>query len=100
MRTTATCPKCSGKKIVVTELRHPASETGRIVPIPVAACEARSLFGLGDDVVGRFESWICAACGYTEFYAKDFGDVDKLAAKHSDDVRIVDGTIPARGPFR
>ena len=48
MRTTATCPKCSGKKLIVVHERGFLRDT---------------------KVIGRFESWICAACGYTEFYA-------------------------------
>jgi len=94
MRTTATCPKCSGKKIVVTELRVARPSVSRI---PAAAYDVA--WRLPEEA-GGFESWICAACGYTEFYAKDLGDVDRLAAEHPKDVRIVDGTIAARGPFR
>jgi hypothetical protein len=49
---------------------------------------------------GSFESWSCAACGFTELYAKDLGDVDALAAQYPADVRIVDGNVPAKGTFR
>jgi predicted nucleic-acid-binding Zn-ribbon protein len=103
MRTTATCPKCSGKKIVVTELRHTnnVGEVGeRIDAIPVVGIRVRRSLTWDTKVVGTFESWICAACGYTELYAKDLGDVDKLAAERPTDVRIVDAAVPARGPFR
>jgi predicted nucleic-acid-binding Zn-ribbon protein len=103
MRTTATCPKCSGKKIVVTDLCEVRDNKG--VPIPVLVGTIRmSIMGKTIDAgkagIGSFESWICAACGYTEFYAKDLGDVDALAAARPDAVRIVDSTLPARGPFR
>jgi predicted nucleic-acid-binding Zn-ribbon protein len=79
MRTTATCPKCSGKKLIVVHERGFLRDT---------------------KVIGRFESWICAACGYTEFYAKDLADVDALASQWPEDVRIVDSTVPRTGPFR
>jgi predicted nucleic-acid-binding Zn-ribbon protein len=103
MRTTATCPKCSGKKIVVAELRHTnnVGEIGeRIDAIPVVGFRVRRSLTWDTRVVGAFESWICVACGYTELYAKDLGDIDELAAERPDDVRIVDGTLPALGPFR
>jgi predicted nucleic-acid-binding Zn-ribbon protein len=98
MRTTATCPKCSGKKIVVTDLRYVDHGEGWIATdrIPAVAYDVQGRA----KSFGRFESWICAACGYTEFYAKDLGDVDKLTAERPEDVRIVDATVPARGPFR
>jgi predicted nucleic-acid-binding Zn-ribbon protein len=50
--------------------------------------------------IGTFESWICAACGYTEFYAKDLHDLERFAAEQPNDIRIVDAASPARGPFR
>jgi predicted nucleic-acid-binding Zn-ribbon protein len=98
MRTTATCPKCSGKKIVVTELRSVAlaERWSAARPIPAVAYDVKA----SAESVGGFESWICAACGYTEFYAKDLGDVDALAARRPEDVRIVDSTVPSKAPFR
>jgi hypothetical protein len=54
----------------------------------------------GGRAFGRFESWICAACGYAELYAQGLGDVDRLAAERPKDVRIIDGTVPTKGPFR
>jgi predicted nucleic-acid-binding Zn-ribbon protein len=92
MRTTATCPKCSGKKIVVTEPCYIAGEYRMPRGLhPVVA---------GGRAFGRFESWICAACGYTELYALDLGDVDRLAEERPKDVRIIDSTVPTKGPFR
>jgi predicted nucleic-acid-binding Zn-ribbon protein len=96
MRTTATCPKCSGKKILVAELRDDTGDfPHRARPVPVVAWNVGPI-----STIGRFESWICAACGYTEFYAKDLGDVDELAAQLPNDVRIVDSASPKKGPFR
>jgi predicted nucleic-acid-binding Zn-ribbon protein len=104
MRTTATCPKCSGKKIIVTDLRHTHYSARRgesLETIPAVSVAVRGFFG-GTRVCGGFESWICAACGYTEFYAKDLDldDVDRLAAQWPEDIRIVDSAAPKRGPFR
>jgi predicted nucleic-acid-binding Zn-ribbon protein len=101
MRTTATCPKCSGTKIVVDELRQIAPGVNAR-PVPALAWETNSgpLGAPEVKQVGSFEAWICAACGYTEFYAKYLWDIDKLAAERPDDVRIVHGINPQRGPFR
>ena len=101
MRTTATCPKCSGKKIVVAELRQPFPGTiARLIPALALNTMPEPSDALVVKKVGGFESWICAACGYTEFYAKDLGDVDRLAVEHPEHVRIVDATVHERGPFR
>lgn len=101
MPTTAACPKCSGKKLIVAELRDvqvPSEGPVRAYTIPAIGFNA-GLFSEAK-TLGSFESWICAACGYTEFYAKDLGDVDELAAQHPADVRIVDSTDQTKGPFR
>ncbi len=100
MRTTGTCPKCSGKKIAVVELRQKDRTEGPAA-IPVVGIRLSGLqLWSGFKFSGRFESWICAACGYTELYAKDLGDVDALAAQYPEDVRIVDSAVPVMGPFR
>jgi predicted nucleic-acid-binding Zn-ribbon protein len=103
MRTTATCPKCSGKKVIVAELRHRNAiddNMERIDRVPVVGFVVPGFLTTTINFLGRFESWICAACGYTEFYAKDLGDVDALAAKCPEEVRIVDSAAPKKGPFR
>jgi hypothetical protein len=73
-------------------------------PIPVLAFEAVTRGFLGSDreqkALGGFESWTCAACGYTELYAKNLGDVDALAAQWPDHARIVDSSKTSAGPFR
>jgi hypothetical protein len=48
--------------------------------------------------VGRFEA-TCHACGYTEFYARDFAQVfAHLASNPASGVRFVDTSVPAQGP--
>jgi predicted nucleic-acid-binding Zn-ribbon protein len=88
MRTSNTCPKCSGRKLVVAGPRY-SNEHGWFL-IPVIPEGSR----------GYYESWTCAACGYTEFYAMALSDVDEIAAQYPDVVRIVESGEPSRGPYR
>jgi hypothetical protein len=104
MRTTATCPKCSGKKMMVVDVRqNPADPRNQLVPaiaaLPVIAFNAKQWLASAPRMLGRFEAWICIACGFTELYAEDLGaiDVEELAAQYPDDVRIVDGAAGRRG---
>jgi predicted nucleic-acid-binding Zn-ribbon protein len=98
MRTTATCPKCSGKKLFVAKLESAgSSEVGYRRGLSTFAIPAVLIKGTA---VGHFESWICAACGYTELYAEDLDKVARLAEKWPDQVRIVDTTNAEGGPFR
>lgn len=105
MRTTAKCPKCSGEKFLVGELKsvdtrgESATEDHPLVPAMAYVAEAKGWLGGGRQKRGRFESWICTACGYTEFYANDLGDLDEIAAQKYEGLRVVDGT-KARSPFR
>lgn len=83
------CPKCACTKIyVVDEVRQAdLSSSNGIYPLNV------STFALAADelgvrtgnqhrtTVGTFEAWICASCGLTEWYAKDFAETfDRILA--------------------
>jgi predicted nucleic-acid-binding Zn-ribbon protein len=49
---------------------------------------------------GRFEAWVCADCGFTEWYAKNANEaLAQMAAIPNCGVRLID-TTPQRGPFR
>jgi predicted nucleic-acid-binding Zn-ribbon protein len=102
MRTTATCPKCSGKKMMVVDLRQYPGESLTLRRIPVVAFHVKQWLLSVPSALGRFEAWICVGCGFTELYAEDLGDVDveELAAQYPDYVRIVDAAVSERGPFR
>src|SRR5262245_11168854 len=53
--------------------------------------------------VGTFEAWVCANCGFTEWYAKDVNDTLAELAKHPETgIRLVDASNSqgTRGPFR
>jgi ribosomal protein S27AE len=42
--------------------------------------------------VGRYETWICAQCGYTEWYAMDHEQLlERLSHVPGSGVRVVEG---------
>ena len=96
MRTHHRCPKCQGAKLYVCENRQPDRQytTGYIPFCVVAANEPRN----ARTVVGTYETWICATCGYTEWFAKDVESLERLSAVTGSGVRIVqsDGQTPYR----
>jgi predicted nucleic-acid-binding Zn-ribbon protein len=105
MRATQTCPKCAGKRFVVTdEFRHPEPNDG------VCRLPALTLYEPERDdnpegrwvrkTAGSFESWICLGCGYTELYAKGLDGIEALARKHPERSRIVDTEHSEQGPYR
>jgi predicted nucleic-acid-binding Zn-ribbon protein len=107
MRTNARCPKCSGTKLFVCENTQPDWDSSNVVhPFHVTTVE-RSTDETGAregsryrSHVGRYETWICAACGFTEWYAKDAQALlDKLASIPRTGVRVVGGDAPRR-PYR
>ena len=100
MRSTQQCPKCSGQKFAVTEeFKTPHCDSPfrlqSFHPIAVMTRNGNDWEGLG-----KFSAWICLGCGYTEFYARNLGNVVDLAQKYPDQLRIIDAEPPQRGPFR
>ena len=97
MRSTQTCPKCGGHKFAVSaEFRQPdAFSLTR--PFP-----AISFVGIHQQVItsGRFEAWICLACGFTELYAYGSDNLEALAKQYPDHLRIVDARPHEKGPYR
>jgi predicted nucleic-acid-binding Zn-ribbon protein len=94
MRATQTCPKCAGKKFAVTsEFQVPnITYAGGRNTLPAIAVEGGGF--------GRFTTWICIRCGYTEFYAYGCEDIEAIAKQHPDRLRIVDAGSPEQGPYR
>jgi predicted nucleic-acid-binding Zn-ribbon protein len=98
MRSTQTCPKCAGKKFAVnSEFRFPdhqsSNGTDALPAITLANGSTRR-------TLGRFETWICVGCGYTEFYAYGAEDLEALARVHPEHLRIVDAEPRGQGPYR
>jgi predicted nucleic-acid-binding Zn-ribbon protein len=69
MKATGRCPKCSERDVLVVDV------TDQI--------ESADVVGLSQD------AYVCGACGYVEFYARDV-----------DAVRRVARSVATRSPFR
>jgi len=105
MRHSHTCPKCSGKKLLVnSQVRMPeygtANATGPMPALTLSDVSKRDAEGYcrsDRHVVGRVEAWICVGCGYTEHYTQGLGNKERLAqlaAQYPQLVRIVDASAP------
>jgi hypothetical protein len=88
MKSTQTCPKCSGKKIAVIA----KVEDEDSVAIP--------LVRLSRQGYGHYESWVCVACGYAEFYALGADVLEPIAKQSPHQVRIIDADPGYQGPYR
>lgn len=76
------------------------SETAEGVALPVVPHQKGSAgrFSLGRvSPQGRFNLWLCEACGYSELWAED---VAGLRHDPEAGVRLIDNTPDAEGPFR
>jgi len=91
---------------VSNELRQPnqhsVNGTHPIVAVTLNYEPAKTFLGSGNrPELGRFETWICLACGYTELYAHGLPvNVEAIAEQHPDQLRVVDAEPPERGPYR
>jgi len=109
MRTSQQCPKCQSRKLfVVDPVRLPVRELNdpgnpvqgtRVVPTTAAVT-----CGVVKTVIeaGRIEAWVCAECGYLEYYAKNASSsLWELAQKPAQTgVRYLDGSPDTGTPFR
>lgn len=113
MRNSGHCIKCKGQSLWVVDRAHqPDHESSNLAwPLAVTSYGTSGTFGATGVVppgqcasflpnerridVGSFQVIICAACGYTEWYAYD---IERL--KDIPGVRLV-GPNPAKGgPYR
>jgi predicted nucleic-acid-binding Zn-ribbon protein len=108
MRHTLTCPKCSSRKLFYIEQIRYSIGDRQCQPLPVTSDwtkAAGSWFPSQTDA-GFFEAWVCAQCGFTEWYAREalealhemakrYGATDKPQSA----VRFVDAEVD-KGPFR
>ncbi|MGK3990109.1 hypothetical protein WME99_44105 [Sorangium sp. So ce136] len=106
MRATRQCPKCGGSKLYVCENRQPDEQSSntilcfRVATVPVSAKTVGTKQGTPHRTeVGAFQTWICAACGFTEWYALDpEALLGKLAAMPGSGVQVLD--TPPPKPYR
>lgn len=76
------------------------SEYNRGVELPVVAYQpdkGNFVFVTKNTPRGCFDLWVCAACGYTEFWARELSGL-----KHNpgNGVHLIDTTPEPEGPFR
>jgi predicted nucleic-acid-binding Zn-ribbon protein len=94
MKKTLTCPKCDGRQILhVDQMKLPSYGQGAIgakpYPVPITVQQS---FWRGTQAIGAFETFICRACGYTEWYA---GDPAAIPVDEASGIRLLDNSPKA-----
>ena len=97
MRSTQTCPECSGKRFLVMPKLQVISQRGTGIAHALVVNK-----GWSGEHSGTFETWTCLGCGYTALYASgiDLTRLDELCREFPEQVRVVDATPPKQGPYR
>ena len=106
MRTSSKCPKCEGTKIFVCENKQPDHQYQNsivrfsVTTVATAGHGILSKEGNEDRTpVGFYETWICAGCGYTEWYAKDPENLlERLSKIRDSGVSVL--SAPPAAPYR
>ena len=105
MRDTTTCPKCKGRRIWRIEQVHTEGEAlgGKPLRMLVEREMPRrdgttGFFGGATEYVsvGLFDLFVCARCGFAEWYAHHFED---LFPSPEHGVHLLDGEAPG-APYR
>jgi predicted nucleic-acid-binding Zn-ribbon protein len=106
MRTSETCPKCGSRKIyVVDDVHHAHPEHGYPMRFRVTSARLHpSGVPAPDDhptwvSAGQWQIYVCARCGYTEWYAHALRELATLADT-TGAVRVIDRSSEERGPYR
>jgi hypothetical protein len=89
------CPNCDGREIWRIETMH---ERGRSSahPQPMGVTLETRMFG-DPDARGKFETLICKACGYTEWYARAIGF---LKNDPVNGIHLIVNNVDKEGPYR
>ncbi|MBX3189664.1 MAG: hypothetical protein KF819_21750 [Labilithrix sp.] len=97
MKRTHVCPKCQSRKFLVQgEFQVPDQDSSNGVdPFPAFTF---SVSTFDRSMIGAFETWTCAGCGFTEFYARDFQALD-ISQSHGK-VRYFDAAAPPGPVYR
>lgn len=110
MRNSRSCSKCSCRNLfVITKVRQPDSDSpgmSLVMPVTSGHVPTGRTRGFSDELemerldAGFFEAWVCSACGFTEWYARESNEVLARLAQHADTgVVYLDGGDPT-GPYR
>jgi len=106
MKANESCPKCASVELLVVDgasTVHPETPDSTIAPMTLFFRVANPNAGFFDSDTkivrsAGFDAWICAGCGYTEWYAKSVTELRSLAEKSSA-VRLVSRS-GGDGPYR
>lgn len=102
MKNSLACPKCDSRKLwrieqLKTTGRGQASHTLRVIRGRDKPGGAMGFFDVSQQPdCGHFDAYICAMCGYSEFWADDFAEIQ---ANPEDGVHFID-TTPQQGEYR
>jgi predicted nucleic-acid-binding Zn-ribbon protein len=94
MKKTLQCPKCEGREIWRIEQMLERGHGSRPEPFAVMLEPA---FWTGSVPHGTFEAFICKACGYTEWYAKN---IEFLREDPANGVHLIVNDSEKAGPYR
>jgi predicted nucleic-acid-binding Zn-ribbon protein len=101
MKRSLKCPKCGGEKLwVIEKYRIPGetAEGNELSLVPHQPDGKTSRFGIGRVTPrGHFDLYVCDGCGYTELYG---GGLEELVPDPARGVRLIDASVPKKGPFR
>lgn len=101
MKQSQVCPKCAGRRIWLLESFRIPAESGEATALPVVPhqpAERGSFFAFARLApLGKFDVYLCASCGYSEFYARTF---EGLREDVAHGVRLLDASPAPAGPFR
>ena len=75
MKTKRHCPKCDGKDIVHAETVMDRGYMDGPSPMALGLKKAKNGWFWKTVPWGQLEAFTCKACGYTEFYVKDVGQL-------------------------
>jgi predicted nucleic-acid-binding Zn-ribbon protein len=94
MRKNLRCPKCQHQEIWHVDTFREQVDQGDFRPLPVVA--TRQGWWRSVAAVGEFEVFICAKCGFAEWYAKELGEI---RPDEEGRVRLLSGAAD-EGPYR
>jgi len=88
------CPNCEGREIWRIQTMKERGASG--APELMAVMLERTFFS-GSEPRGQFETLICKACGYTEWYAKQ---IEFLRHDPVNGVHLIVNDVENKGPYR
>lgn len=101
MKDSLECPKCKNRKLICIDpyrihYKGGVGSTGKEMSL-VYGQKAGEGWKVEWSDLGRVATWICGACGYTEFWSHSFQQVRPDPERG---VHFVDGDNPPQGVYR